>query len=665
LQRFSPDYGVSCVDGPMAKGSGFCSTVASLWFRLISLGIVALVFAEALVLAPGKAQGWSFYLTTPEVVFEVAVRLIFAALAGIAVGTICTAAVAPFLWYFNSSRDRVAEWTTKVAVVLVVFLNSRFALATLMKMTNHGIRFRPILLAAYALAFVVALFIPRSRREVVTSLDGFLGEKVTRRTALATVLGAAALAVTESALGKTVAVVTAAPVPQRSKSNFLLITFDALNAEDMSLYGRGLPTTPNIDAFARQGTVFTNFYSASTFTTPSVATMLTGLYPSESHVYQLQGRVRAQDAGNSLPHVMRAAGYTTGAFLSNPFAHYLAKSLGNGFDFLPEPAFQQGGLQHLWNATRPLHQDSGIGSRIDEYFDLEGRWNSLSGMPNNLSMRFRPAASFEHARELITKLPAGFFLWVHLVAPHNPYLPDSEDRGRFLPPDKVRTFEEESGGRWKPHYEPDQQSLVDERRLRYDEFIATADHAFGAFISDLENRGTLRDTTVIFSADHGESFEGGVYQHSSPYLTRPVIHIPLIIRTPNQQQGRRVAFAADQTSLAPTILELASLSKPASMRGQSLVKWLTRDGQGEPQGLAFTQYLERNSVFKPLRHGTVGVIDGQYEYVLEIDTQKGALRPLDQAHTRTLDRTAENPVRAEALRAAIYSRFPYLRQEST
>ena len=39
----------------------------------------------------------------------------------------------------------------------------------------------------------------------------------------------------------------------------------------------------------------------------------------------------------------------------------------NGFDFLPDPKFQEGGLQYLWDATAPLHQDSGFGSRVDEY----------------------------------------------------------------------------------------------------------------------------------------------------------------------------------------------------------------------------------------------------------------------------------------------------------
>jgi arylsulfatase A-like enzyme len=216
-----------------------------------------------------------------------------------------------------------------------------------------------------------------------------------------------------------------------------------------------------------------------------------------------------------------------------------------------------------------------------------------------------------------------------------------------------------------PHYQPDQQSRIDQRRLAYDEFIVSSDRAFGDFMTDMENNGKLHDTTVIVSADHGESFEGGVYRHESPYMTRPEIHIPLIVRTQNQMDGRKIAVTGDSTSLAATILELAGQSKPAWMRGQSLAGWLNRDGEGEGEGLAFTQYLERNSIFRPLRHGTFGVIDGQYQYVLNLATQKGALRPLNQAQIWNLDRSDENPARAEALRAAIYSRFPETIQKTS
>ena len=654
----------------MFSAPDFRSTVTSLWFRLITLAVVALVFFAALFLARGKAEGWSYYLTAPEVAFEVVVRLVAAALAGLALGTLGTLAIAPFLWHFESSRQRLADGATKVAAVLAVFLASRVTLEALIEWSTHwsghGPRFYFALRAAFYLAFVAALFIPRARKEVVTSLDGFLGEKMTRRTAIATVAGTAALVATEFALARSTPTVKAALAPRRPKSNFLLITFDALNAEDVSLYGYRLPTTPNIDAFARKATVFTNFYSACTFTTPSVATILTGLYPSESHVYHLAGQLRAEDAGKILPHLMRAAGYATGGFFSNENAYYLAKGVENDFDALPEPQFPTGRMQQLWNAMAPLHQDSGFGSRMNEYQDLQTVWTTLLRLPPSLSLRYRPDATFEHAQQILAKLPDGFFLWVHVMTPHYPWLPDAADRGRFLPDAELQSFkEEENDARWQPYYAPDQQSQVDRRRLAYDEFIATADRAFGAFMSELENSGKLRDTTVIVSADHGESFEGGIYTHRSEYLTRPVIHVPLIIRTPGQEDGRTVAFTADQTALAPTILELAGVPQPGWMRGQSLVPWLNRDGQGDGEGLAFTQYLERNSVFKPLRHGTVGVIDGQYQYLVYLNTQKGARRPLNEAQIWNLDRSAEHPARAEALRTAIHSRFPDLVQNPT
>ena len=123
-----------------------------------------------------------------------------------------------------------------------------------------------------------------------------------------------------------------------------------------------------------------------------------------------------------------------------------------------------------------------------------------------------------------------------------------------------------------------------------------------------------------------------------------------------------------EPALAPTILDLAGQSKPEWMPGRSLAGWLNRDGEhqddGEGEGLAFTEYLERNSIYAPVRSGTVGVIDGRHQYVLDLATQKGMLRPLNEAQLRELDRSAENPALARALRAAIYSRFPDLPREA-
>jgi arylsulfatase A-like enzyme len=642
----------------------FRTAVTSLWFRLVTLWIVGLIFAEAMALAQGELQGWTYYLTTTAVIFEVLVRFVAAALAGLIAGSLCIAVLAPFLWRFEASREQIEEWTFKIAVLLLVYIDSRYALTSLVRSWSADalIRYDNALVTIHALVFVALLLIPRARRQVVTSIDGLLTEKMTRRTAIATVVGAAGLVATEFALSKATPIVKAALAPQRPKGNILLITFDALSAEDMSCYGYRLPTTPNIDAFARNSTVFKNFYSASTFTTPCVATMVTGLYPTQHRVFQLMGEIQPNEVQKSLPHLMRSAGYATGAFLSNPYAYYFMNSLRSEYDFMPQPTYQKGGLERVWQTSLPLHQDSGVGSRIDEYKDLMTAWNPMmGGLPLELFLEYPAHESFEHAQKILDKLPDGFFLWIHVMTPHSPYHPDKASRGTFLPDEELKKFEDEGDNgarRWVPYYPPDQQPQVDLRRLGYDEFVLTADGCFGSFMSAFEKSGRMRNTTVIVSADHGESFEGGIYQHQTQYMTRPVIHVPLIIRTPDQQQGRSVSFTADQAALAPTILELAGLPKPSWMPGQSLAPLLTSDQQGDGEGLAFCQYLEKNSTFKPLQFGTVGVIDGHYQYVVLLSSQQGVLRPLNEAQNWEVNRSEDHPERAMTLRAAINSRFP-------
>lgn len=636
----------------------FRSTILTLWLRLTTLAIIGVVFAEAIYLTKHEIGGWIFYLTTSEVIFEVAVRLIFGALVGILLGIVLALVVAPFLSLFASARGRLIEWMTRIAVVLVLFLTTRLGLILLIEGTGHGPRFRMALLAAHFLAFLVALAIPRVRAELLSSLDIVLGSRATKAVTAGTLLATLLLTAFEFVLSRSDYGVRASNTRPHPRSNVILISFDAFTAEEISAYGYKKPITPNLDAFAKNATVFTNFYAGSTSTTPCIGVMLTGGYPSESHVYGLGGQLPSANSAESLPTLMTAAGYSTGAFLTNPWAYYLARSVKSGFGVLPEPTFDPGSMQRLWDITRPLHQESQFGSRIAEYFDLEVLWESLRGIKETPAFRIRPSFTFEGGEQVLNRLDPGFFLWVHVIAPHHPYLPDLPDQGEFIPQSELLSFKEEPWELWKPHYDPSVQAQVDRRRLAYDEYVLSTDRAFGKFINALEESGKLKNTWVIVSADHGESFAGGVYQHQTPYMTRPVIHIPLMIRTPGQEQHRAIAYVADQTALAPTILDLAGVSKPAWMRGQSLVPWLKGEETGEGQGLAFTQYLERNSVFRPVHHGSIGVIDGRDQYVFYLETMKGELRPIEKAEVWNLDMSEKEPAKAERLRAALHEKFP-------
>ena len=140
---------------------------------------------------------------------------------------------------------------------------------------SHRAILDTLLLAAFYLSFAAAIFIPRARKEVVDArrhakrkMSRLVQDRDSRRCRGA--------GVTEFALARAACPLSRLYLdPERPKSNFLLITFDALSAEDMSLYGYKLPA-PNIDDFARKATVFTNFYSSCTFTTPCVADVLDG-----------------------------------------------------------------------------------------------------------------------------------------------------------------------------------------------------------------------------------------------------------------------------------------------------------------------------------------------------------------------------------------------------
>ena len=647
----------------------FPAALTSLCLRLTTVGIVGVGFIVALLL-PQWLSGWSFYLHGGEMAFEAGVFLTFGMLCGLLLGVLSTIAFVPFLYFRRASRSRIVDIATRTAVAVAAFVDFAIVLKVLVAdSAGQPGSVMAVVFLSYCLLFAIALLIPRRRKQLTGSLDDFLGEKATRRTVLATGLASAAVIATEAVLKAGTPVAVAARRTLRvSGPNVLLVTFDALSAEDMSVYGYGLPTTPNIGKFAERSSVFTNFYSGSTFTTPSVATMLTGVHPSEHKVYQLSSRLRGACATRTLPRWMRAGGYCTAASISNPYAYFLAQGIESDYDVLPEPPYCTADFMRLWDALGILHRRQPAGSRAEEFWNLKKAWDYI---PQHLEMyigprfgrtksEFPPAGSFDQALQVLHQVPEGFFLWVHVFAPHYPYLSGAPSMGRFLQSQEMRSEGAQRSHDFWPVYQPNQQGQVDKLRLRYDEFLLEADSAFGAFLSTLEAGGRLRNTAVIVSADHGESFQGGFCSHESRYQMRPEIHIPLIIHLPGQQNGSRIAITADQTALAPTILEIAGLPRPQGIYGESLVPWLSGANQSAGEGLAFTQYLERDRVFEPVTQGTVGVIDGRNQFVLDLAQGTGVLRNLSEAHLLNVNRSRENPAAVEALRNAIYSRFPNL-----
>jgi arylsulfatase A-like enzyme len=648
----------------MTPPNRFRRALIGLWFRITTIYAAAFLLASALLLFPGKVSGWLYYLTFAEAAYEVAIRAAFVAIAAAVLAAVTTAAAAPFLWP-RDTRERAAGTALHVASAIAVFLDLFIALTVISEWAHLGRAQESAVCAAFVAAFALSLFNPARRKRATSAFDGILGARTTRRVAAAIAVVAVVLAGVSRTSPASANNRQGAAHPNR---NILLITFDALSAEDMSVYGYRLPTTPHLADFARQASVFTNFYSASTFTTPSLASLLTGLAPSETGVYHLAGRLRGSRAAQTFPRLLRDSGYATAAAISSPMAYYLASWQAPDFDFLEGPVYRTNGFIQFWNAIGLLHPPEPFGCRLDEFQDLERAWHFVPAQLNAYDHKlftesrssYPPTEIFARTEALMQRLPEGYFLWVHVMAPHYPYLPGAH-LGRFLPTAEMRTAEAQLAFIHGPTYTPELQPQIDKDRLRYDEFVADADGAFGDFISGLERQGKLSNTAVIVSADHGESFQGGVFQHEQPYQTLPEIHIPLIVRMPGQDHAARIAFAADQTALAPTILEIAGLPRAEWMRAPSLVPYLNPDIPNPGgKGLAFTEYLETNSIFHPAHSGTAGVTDGVHQYVLNLSTQEGALRNMAEPLIWNIDRSSEEPEAARELRDALYSRFPAL-----
>ncbi|HTV51179.1 MAG TPA: sulfatase [Steroidobacteraceae bacterium] len=634
-----------------------------LWARLTTLAAVVALIAVALSIL-GGIDGLLLFETGREIAREIGARVAIALGLAVLLGTGLTLVIAPYVLQRGQSAAerlvRISRLATTAALLAgsCVLTGTGIRWATtvgLLHITNRASIYTWDALAAVQLVLFVFWHRRTARRGELDSLSGSLSGRFTRRFVLLTAAGGLLTGLSaESA---------AAPTrprgarQRRAGPNILLVTFDALSAQDMSCYGYYLPTTPNIDKFARSSHRFTNYYAACTFTTPSIASMLTGRYPSSVHVYHYGGPLHGSAAERTLPSQLRLSSYRTAASVANPGAHPGCLGFGGDFDILPAPPIKDFAAREATQLfhSAPLADEAARASLFVPYM-LEQLSPRLFG---EVHSTFPPALSFQQAQLILTELSDPFFLWVHVFAPHFPYQPEPPYLHRFLPTNELRTHAEFtdmidlSGYSYRAAKQP----VVDKARLRYDEWIAQSDAAFGDFMQRLEAGGRLRDTAVIVSADHGESFQQGFLGHGGPQQLRPIVHIPLAVRLPGQLHGSVITTVVDQTALAPTLLDIAGLATPSWMDGRSLAPLLRGERRDAPE-LAFTQFLVPNSVFGRIRRGTIGVIDGGHQCVLDIATRHSDLYGLSGSGGSNFYRPLENTALHASLRQQIFGRFP-------
>jgi arylsulfatase A-like enzyme len=441
------------------------------------------------------------------------------------------------------------------------------------------------------------------------------------------------------------------------RKNILLVTFDALAAQDMSLYGNHLATTPNLDRFAKNAIVFENMISASNFTTSSVTSILTGkTVASHGRYMNLVGRVSAGLRQKNIAAEMKRHGYVTGAIVANPLAHPIHVGLDGSFDYLPSPPVRRmGGSDLFFHIT-----NSDIGETFSEATD--GRFHGILSQFRDRTANetiYPPHLALDAALNFIETASRPYFLWVHIYAPHAPYNPPSPFLGKFLAGQEYEASSVYSRSVIKDEnaeiaFPPNLQREIDKIRLRYDEFIAYADDAFGAFLGRFESTRGAADTVLMVSADHGENFEHGFWGHGDKNMWQSSIHVPLILKLPGNFGGRRVAGTAGHVDIVPTLLDVAGLPPVDWSEGKAL-RPMWEGTEHKDRERVSELFDSRNNAF-PVSGG-VAVVKGDEKFVLNVESGATRMQDLKTDPNEMIDISAREPRRVAELKEAVLTRL--------
>ena len=295
--------------------------------------------------------------------------------------------------------------------------------------------------------------------------------------------------------------------------NILVILIDTLRADHLGVYGYPRDTSPRLDAFARENTMFNNARTAAPWTPPAVASLFTGVYPIShgmmppNNIMLARGHsTKLADGMTTIAEDMNAAGYQTVAVSSNP---WITKEFG----------FKQGYSS----------------------FYFRGR-AAADGMTK----------AAKKVLDEFAKSDDPFFLYVHYLDPH--------DRGNnpAAYPDKYSG--EIPGGSYDP-------AMVEQINL-YDGKIRFVDEHVGNLLDDIKARGLYDDMKILILADHGEQFrEHGNVGHGFN-LFDTELKIPMFLK--DGAAARVVEPVVNIVDVNPTLRQWAGIAPRPDLPGTSL-----------------------------------------------------------------------------------------------
>ena len=330
--------------------------------------------------------------------------------------------------------------------------------------------------------------------------------------------------------------------------NVILVSIDTLRADHLGCYGHPFVKSPNIDAFAREGLLFTNHVSAAPSTLASHTSLMTGTYP-HTHGVPKNGHT-VSDENIMLAEMLKEAGFATaaiiGAYPLDPIFNF-----DQGFDY------------------RDVEYDHFAGPKHQERTESERRGDHVT----EAALKWLDGAFLANSGP--NSKPERLFMFVHYFDVHWPYEAPPPYGGMYrqdkLPLDGSMATIKQA---WKLNLQGDRERLKQVAQVLHAEYCAEityCDHQLGLLLDGLKSRNLYENSLIIVTADHGETMleHANAINHGMSVFDTE-IHTPLLVRLPDGRfGGQRVDRLVSSIDVVPTILHLLDLPEHNRLEGYS------------------------------------------------------------------------------------------------
>jgi arylsulfatase A-like enzyme len=388
--------------------------------------------------------------------------------------------------------------------------------------------------------------------------------------------------------------------------NVVMIIADTLRADAFAQRSGQDVEQSGISRLAADGVVFERAYAQSSWTRPSIATILTSLYPSQHGATHKMDPL--PDDVTTIAEAMREEGYWTAGIVTN-------------INIAPIFNFQQGFGEYTYLEPDFYFGATDSATRLAIYKGLRVARERLFGSYMYFNNYYQDAKIVGDTVRawLETNPPEPFFLLVHYMDPHDPYFEMPYNGRGVARVSRPNPAAEEAG----PLHE------------LYRQDVAYLDQHLADLLGQLRSHQVYENSVIALLADHGEEF----YEHEGWWhgttLYEEQVRIPLVIKRARETRSGTVDSRPVRTvDVAPTVMAAAGLPVPAEFVGRDLFS-STSPGDG---GMLAEEDLEGNVLSS--------FMQGEWKIITANPGNPRGLQPIELYHL------AEDPAESKNLAAA-------------